>query len=95
MVKPDGKYISALDRTEWKYALVWVNITGVINRRRKYFDTAVLEEKAEKIERVVRSVGDSGSVGDQNGRSGKCGKTDRDKKERAKRNPASLEKDVT
>lgn len=26
MVKPEGKYILALDRTEWKYGLVWVNI---------------------------------------------------------------------
>ncbi len=26
MVKPDGKYVLALDRTEWKYGLVWVNI---------------------------------------------------------------------
>ncbi len=26
MVKPDGKYILALDRTEWKYGSIWVNI---------------------------------------------------------------------
>jgi len=44
MVKPDGKYILALDRTEWKYGLVWVNITGVINRGRKHFDSGILED---------------------------------------------------
>ena len=26
IVKPAGKYILALDRTEWKYGKVWVNI---------------------------------------------------------------------
>ena len=26
IIKPDGKYVLALDRTEWKYGLVWVNI---------------------------------------------------------------------
>jgi hypothetical protein len=26
MVKPEGKYILALDRTEWKYGSVWINI---------------------------------------------------------------------
>ena len=26
IVKPKGKYVLALDRTEWKYGLVWVNI---------------------------------------------------------------------
>ncbi len=44
MVKPDGKYILALERTEWKYGLVWVNIAGVINSSRKHFDPFVLED---------------------------------------------------
>jgi hypothetical protein len=44
MVKPEGKYILALARTEWKYGVVWVNIAGVINRGWKHFDPFVLED---------------------------------------------------
>ena len=68
IVKPDGRYVLALDRTEWKYGLVWVNILTLsivvgntsiplfwktLNRK----GNSVLAEKREIVRRYIKVFG--------------------------------------
>ena len=42
VASPCGKYVLALDRTEWRYGKVWVNITRIINRGRENINSDLL-----------------------------------------------------
>lgn len=68
IVKTDGKYILALDRTEWKYGAVWVNILTLsivvgntsipviwktLNRK----GNSILAEKREIVGRYIKVFG--------------------------------------
>ncbi len=68
IIKPKGRYVLALDRTEWKYGVVWVNILTLslvcgktsipifwktLNRK----GNSTLEEKKEIIARYVKVFG--------------------------------------
>ncbi len=68
IIKPKGKYVLALDRTEWKYGLVWINILTLsivvgntsiplfwmtLNRK----GNSVLAEKKQIIGRYIKVFG--------------------------------------
>ena len=68
ILKPKGKYILALDRTEWKYGKVWVNILTLsvvfgntsipifwqtLNRK----GNSTLSEKQEILNRYIKTFG--------------------------------------
>ena len=68
IIKPKGKYVLALDRTEWKYGLVWINILTLsivvgntsiplfwmtLNRK----GNSSLAEKQAIIERYIKEFG--------------------------------------